>query len=282
MAVAPNIKIERFRAATHGRLVRALWPIAPHADAERRLRRRARRLCQPRVVLGRRRPCRLARGHQGDDCECPRGRVRIRGHRSDARCGSRRLFLRGSRRADRIARRHQHDRTIVRQTDRGPAAQLRAAADTAGPGMLAARNAAAFAVGIPRTGSRQARGRPVLDARDVVAQSASAQRRRRVWTDSQDRPGSHALRPRGAVGAGKGHRPDSHSKRRAHGARSAATRGAAPDGLDAAAAAHHRREPHFEGRDQWRRALQNSRVSGAPSIGTRHGSAGAVQSSERG
>ena len=37
----------------------------------------------------------------------------------------------------------------------------------------------------------------------------------------QDESGSHALRAGGAVGAGKGHRPDSHAKRPAHGRRRA-------------------------------------------------------------
>ena len=61
----------------------------------------------------------------------------------------------------------------------------------------------------------------------------------------------------------------------------AAARATASDGLDAAAAAHHRRQSHLQSGERRGRSLQDSGVPGAPPIRARDGSAGAFQSGER-
>ncbi len=58
----------------------------------------------------------------------------------------------------------------------------------------------------------------------------------------------------------------------------AAARPAPPDGLDAAAAAHHRHQSHFQGRERRRGAVQDPGMPGAPPLRARHGRARAVQS----
>ena len=61
----------------------------------------------------------------------------------------------------------------------------------------------------------------------------------------------------------------------------AEARAAASDGVDAAAAAHHRGQPHFQGRERRGGALQDPGLPGAASVRAGHGRARPVQSAER-
>ncbi len=221
------------------------------------------------------------RHHQGHHREGADGLGGIRRHRAYARCRPCRVLLRHTRRAHRAARRRQPDRAFVGHANRGAAAADRAPAGAAGAGVPAARILVADEIGFPRTRSQCARTRPGSDAGNFVASVGGLQRRRRIRADHEDRARAHGLRARGSVGARQEHRVVPDAQRPAHVAGIAAAGAASPDGLDAAAAAYHRRQSHFQGRERRRGALQDSRLPGPAPVGTGHGRARPVQSAER-
>ena len=116
---------------------------------------------------------------------------------------------------------------------------------------------------------------------EMSSNQSATGRCRRVRPDPEDRARTHGLRAGALWVPGQEHRTVDDPQRTAHVAGIAAARATASDGVDAAAAAHHRRQSHLQGGERRGRALQNSRLPGPPPLRARDGRAGAVQSAER-
>jgi hypothetical protein len=170
---------------------------------------------------------------------------------------------------------------LIRHADRSSAPAVRAAARAAGIGMPAPRAVAAFAAGIPRARSRCARARPIAHARDVVASIRRRQRCRRVRLDPEDRHRAHGLRAGALWVPDKNIELSMTRSGQPMSPESLQARATASDGLDAAAAAHDRRQSYLQGRERRGRSLQDSGMPGSPPVRAGDGRAGALQSAER-
>ena len=125
--------------------------------------------------------------HQGRHRECAVGRRGIRRRRAHPGRRPRRVLLRDSRRAHRVAGRRQPDRPLVGHAIRGAAPADRAPAGAAGIGVPAARALAAFEIRLPRTRSRCARTRPRSHAGNLFASIGGRERYRRIQPHHEDR-----------------------------------------------------------------------------------------------
>ena len=106
-------------------------------------------------------------------------------------------------------------------------------------------------------------------------------RRRRIRPHPQDGPRAHGLRPRGALGSGQEYRAVPDPQRPPDVAGVPAACATASDGVDAAAATHHRRQSHLQGGERCGGSVQDTGLSGASPVRTGHGRSRALQPAER-